>query len=88
MGKGEQKDASQACPFGRLRSLRAGSVVRTARPGSLDFARDRLFAAQKRLAQDDKCTFSLMFGPANPPGSYNGLGGIQAANLIESEVLE
>jgi len=61
------RDASQArvCPIaeGALRraSLAQGRLqaVRAARPDSLDFARDRLLAAQKPLARDDNRTAPL-----------------------------
>jgi len=45
-----EKEASQTRDFGVAKS----ATLRAARPDSLDFTRDRLFAAQKRLAQDDK----------------------------------
>jgi len=32
------------------------ATLRADRPDSLDFARDRLFATQKRIAQDDRQT--------------------------------
>ena len=44
------KEASQARGYGVAKN----ATLHAARPGSLDFARDRLFAAQTRLAQDDK----------------------------------
>ena len=40
-------------------SVAKSATVRAARPDSLDYARDRLFAAQKRLAQDDNQTAPL-----------------------------
>jgi len=54
-----ETEASQARDSGVAKSaLRRASLaqgkLRAARPDSLDFARDKLFAAQKRLAQDDK----------------------------------
>jgi hypothetical protein len=41
------------------------AALRAARPDSLDYARDRLFAVQKRLAQDDKanCTNTADLNP-------------------------
>jgi len=44
------KEASQTRDY----SVAQSATVRAARPDSLDFARDRLFASQKQLAPDDK----------------------------------
>jgi len=50
VAQGSEPDA----PFGRLRSLRAGSVDSRGSPRSPRQARGRHFAAQKALAQDDR----------------------------------
>ena len=50
-----EAEASQTRDSGVAKS----ATLRAARPDSLDFARGRLFAAQKQLAQDDNETDPL-----------------------------